>query len=55
VNDLWREELACWRERWGIAVVDRKGDGAEGETKTGEEGDKDQECRQQRMPGSFDW
>jgi hypothetical protein len=54
VNDLWREELACWRERWGCTVVDRKGDGAhEEKTKTGEEGDKDQGCGQ-RMPGSFD-
>ncbi|GFF23680.1 hypothetical protein IFM58399_00393 [Aspergillus lentulus] len=55
VNDLWREELACWRERWGDTVVDRKGDDAvEEETTTKEEGHKDQECRQ-RMPGSFDW
>ncbi|KAH2319073.1 hypothetical protein KXV64_002551 [Aspergillus fumigatus] len=26
VTDLWREELACWRERWGSAVEDRKGE-----------------------------
>ncbi|GFF29688.1 hypothetical protein IFM61606_10403 [Aspergillus udagawae] len=47
VNDLWREELACWRERWGDGAVEEK-------TKTGEGGNKDQ-GRGQRMPGSFDW
>lgn len=55
VNDLWREEVACWKERWGLAI-EGKGNGAgEGKgEKTGEEENKEQECRQ-RMPGSFDW
>ncbi|RHZ48582.1 uncharacterized protein CDV56_104327 [Aspergillus thermomutatus] len=47
VNDLWREELACWRERWGDGAVEKKGDAST-------EGNGDQGCRQ-RMPGSFDW
>ncbi|RHZ51516.1 hypothetical protein CDV55_102155 [Aspergillus turcosus] len=65
VNDLWREELACWRERWGVlSAVERRGNGAvEGRgEKTGEEVnarasiDKNEEQEgRRRMPGSFDW
>ncbi|KAL2870164.1 uncharacterized protein BJX67DRAFT_346704 [Aspergillus lucknowensis] len=22
VNDLWREEMECWRERWGFDLLD---------------------------------
>ncbi|KAB8078307.1 hypothetical protein BDV29DRAFT_152835 [Aspergillus leporis] len=47
VKDLWREELACWRERWGGAAVEKK----DGDRKDGE-GDQD---RKGTMPGSFDW
>ncbi|EAW25179.1 uncharacterized protein NFIA_106670 [Aspergillus fischeri NRRL 181] len=54
VNDLWREEVACWRERWGIAVVYRRGEAVGENTKTGEEGNQNRGCGQ-RMPGSFDW
>lgn len=39
VNDLWKEELACWKERWGDGAVEKK----KGE---------DQKLR---IPGSFDW
>ncbi|KAG2420928.1 hypothetical protein HFD88_000542 [Aspergillus terreus] len=39
VNDLWREELACWRERWGEGAV------TEPETQK----------QREKMPGSFDW
>ncbi|KAH8428460.1 uncharacterized protein LDX57_006158 [Aspergillus melleus] len=24
VNDLWKEELACWRERWGEGAMENK-------------------------------
>ncbi|KAK1141516.1 hypothetical protein N8T08_008928 [Aspergillus melleus] len=24
VNDLWKEELACWRERWGEGAIENK-------------------------------
>ncbi|KAL4914547.1 hypothetical protein BDW62DRAFT_138929 [Aspergillus aurantiobrunneus] len=41
VNDLWREELACWRERWGVGL-DSKGKGKESQ-------------EERRMPGSFEW
>ncbi|RAQ42191.1 hypothetical protein AFGD_001353 [Aspergillus flavus] len=48
VNDLWREELACWRERWGEGAVEKK----EGDRKDGEGGIRGKGgC----MPGSFDW
>ncbi|KAL5362102.1 hypothetical protein BJX96DRAFT_176846 [Aspergillus floccosus] len=40
VTDLWREELACWRERWGEEAVEQKGE-------------KEKEI--QKMPGSLDW
>ncbi|OJJ62970.1 hypothetical protein ASPSYDRAFT_28580 [Aspergillus sydowii CBS 593.65] len=43
VNDLWGEELACWRERWG---VDADGKGADG---------KEVKEVKKKMPGSFDW
>ncbi|KAL6232061.1 hypothetical protein BDW75DRAFT_243321 [Aspergillus navahoensis] len=42
VNDLWKEELACWRERWGLDSLERNTKGEEPETKS-------------RMAGSFDW
>ncbi|KAL4893821.1 hypothetical protein BDV59DRAFT_177241 [Aspergillus ambiguus] len=45
VNDLWREELACWRERWGEGAVE----GGKKETET------EKQKGDQRMPGSFDW
>ncbi|KAL4865268.1 hypothetical protein BDV12DRAFT_200307 [Aspergillus spectabilis] len=41
VNDLWREEVACWKERWGFS-------------ETGEVEFKEGEVRR-RMPGSFEW
>ena len=49
VNDLWREELACWRERWGEGAVEKK---EEEHRKDGEGGLKG---RGGCMPGSFDW
>ncbi|KAF9887097.1 hypothetical protein FE257_010591 [Aspergillus nanangensis] len=49
VNDLWREELACWRERWGDGAVEK--DGKE-DGKQEEDGLKE---RERKMPGSFDW
>jgi hypothetical protein len=42
VNDLWKEELACWRERWGIS--DEEMERIEKGEKIG-----------RRMPGSFEW
>ncbi|KAF7589075.1 hypothetical protein BBP40_004780 [Aspergillus hancockii] len=47
VKDLWREELMCWRERWGDGAVEKN----EGDLK---ERDGDRE-RKVIMPGSFDW
>ncbi|PTU24150.1 hypothetical protein P175DRAFT_021508 [Aspergillus ochraceoroseus IBT 24754] len=58
VNDLWKEELACWRERWGVSsssssststststsMVTATGTSTESETKP-----------KGKMPGSFDW
>ncbi|KAL3469789.1 hypothetical protein BJX99DRAFT_64309 [Aspergillus californicus] len=41
VNDLWKEEVACWRERWGFTEGGGSGMG-DGEIK-------------RRMPGSFEW
>ncbi|KAL2783184.1 hypothetical protein BJX66DRAFT_138297 [Aspergillus keveii] len=42
VNDLWKEELACWRERWGVS--DEEMERIEKGEKIG-----------RRMPGSFEW
>jgi hypothetical protein len=42
VNDLWKEELACWRERWGLDLQERNEKEDEPEVK-------------RKMPGSFDW
>ncbi|EAW10398.1 uncharacterized protein ACLA_048700 [Aspergillus clavatus NRRL 1] len=45
VNDLWREEVAVWRERWG--VTDQTGDGDRDGDRDGDTGRK--------MPGSLEW
>ncbi|PYH43702.1 uncharacterized protein BP01DRAFT_358421 [Aspergillus saccharolyticus JOP 1030-1] len=51
VQDLWREELAVWRERWGEAAQEDgegsqdKRDQAAGEEATGKG----------KMPGSWEW
>ncbi|KAL5050844.1 hypothetical protein BDW71DRAFT_107432 [Aspergillus fruticulosus] len=42
MNDLWKEELACWRERWGLDSQESHEKGEEPEVK-------------RKMPGSFDW
>ncbi|KAL4803082.1 hypothetical protein BDV18DRAFT_163607 [Aspergillus unguis] len=44
VNDLWREELECWKERWGLNLENGQGK---------ENGQKGEEKR--KMPGSFEW
>ncbi|SOV03131.1 uncharacterized protein UDID_00143 [Ustilago sp. UG-2017a] len=45
VKTLWKEELACWRERWGEGALEsdavRK---KKGEVK-----------EEKQMPGAFDW
>ncbi|KAL4946598.1 hypothetical protein BDV06DRAFT_52925 [Aspergillus oleicola] len=43
VDDLWREEVRVWRERWGLDL-----DGKEDL-----KGKK--ECAVRRMPGAFEW
>ncbi|KAL3461205.1 hypothetical protein BJX64DRAFT_289580 [Aspergillus heterothallicus] len=43
VNDLWKEELECWGERWGVEEEEM------GELRAGRGGVK------RRMPGSFEW
>lgn len=52
VNDLWREELACWRERWG---VDAEGKSAGGDGKEVTEVTEVKVKQVKKMPGSFDW
>lgn len=39
VNDLWREEVECWRERWGLNRQNDEG--------------KDGKGRGEKMPGSL--
>ncbi|RAL09757.1 uncharacterized protein BO97DRAFT_472246 [Aspergillus homomorphus CBS 101889] len=46
VRDLWREELAVWRERWG-EVAEEGGGSQEG----GDEGAE----KVKKMPGSWEW
>ncbi|RAK88363.1 hypothetical protein BO79DRAFT_19112 [Aspergillus costaricaensis CBS 115574] len=49
VNDLWKEELAIWRERWGDGAVE------DGDTKEDEQGDESEGCAKMKMPGSWEW
>ncbi|KAE8392477.1 hypothetical protein BDV23DRAFT_181626 [Aspergillus alliaceus] len=51
VTDLWREELACWRERWGEGAVDKKEEDGDDSNRDGI-GEKG---RGRCMPGSFEW
>ncbi|PKY00257.1 hypothetical protein P168DRAFT_75046 [Aspergillus campestris IBT 28561] len=65
VTDLWREELAVWRERWGEGAVEGKkekkdGKGGNGETKDDRvesktEKKEEEEEKRYKVPGSFDW
>lgn len=63
VNDLWREELAVWRERWGEGAVEGKKkekgetkvDGVESSTEKKEEEEEEKEKKRYKVPGSFDW
>lgn len=67
VRDLWKEELACWKERWGDAALENgekeqksapsTTQHQEKEVKLEDQGKEDNkiERRRERMPGSFDW
>ncbi|GKZ19389.1 hypothetical protein AbraIFM66951_010999 [Aspergillus brasiliensis] len=48
VNDLWKEELAVWRERWGDGAVE------DGDKKGDEQGDESEGCVKMKMPGSWE-
>ncbi|TPR04060.1 Major Facilitator Superfamily protein [Aspergillus niger] len=49
VNDLWKEELAIWRERWGDGAVE------DGGKKEDDQGDESEGCAKMKMPGSWEW
>ncbi|GLA42332.1 hypothetical protein AnigIFM63309_010864 [Aspergillus niger] len=48
VNDLWKEELAIWRERWGDGAVE------DGGKKEDDQGDESEGCAKMKMPGSWE-
>ncbi|KAJ9360953.1 hypothetical protein DTO280E4_4164 [Paecilomyces variotii] len=55
VRDLWKEELTCWRERWGDAA-DESGEeqtsDQPAEQSQDEKNGSERKC--ERMPGSWD-
>jgi hypothetical protein len=67
VRDLWKEEFACWKERWGDAALENgekeqksaqsTTQHQEKEVKLEDQPNEDDEIerRPERMPGSFDW
>ncbi|GAD93499.1 hypothetical protein ANI_1_2110184 [Paecilomyces variotii No. 5] len=60
VRDLWKEELTCWKERWGDAADESGGKGQTNNQSTDQDYDQksNQENREgkcERMPGSWDW
>ncbi|KAL4885485.1 hypothetical protein BJY04DRAFT_134738 [Aspergillus karnatakaensis] len=64
VNDLWREEVACWRERWGDDGIQEGGEegkkieitGGNDEGKGGGKGEGNGvKAMQRKMPGAFEW
>ncbi|SNX81393.1 uncharacterized protein MEPE_00098 [Melanopsichium pennsylvanicum] len=47
VKTLWKEELECWRERWGSGAQEKG---------TGKQASKTQSASiSKSMPGSFEW
>ncbi|KAL4959532.1 uncharacterized protein BDV14DRAFT_9620 [Aspergillus stella-maris] len=50
VDDLWREEVRVWRERWGL---DFHGNEKEKEKEAKHE--EKEECMARKMPGAFEW
>ncbi|KAI9931209.1 hypothetical protein ASPWEDRAFT_166843 [Aspergillus wentii DTO 134E9] len=57
VNDLWKEELACWRERWGDGAVEDKDKDKDANANADNKMDKgeEEEEKERRMPGSWEW
>ncbi|PWY87126.1 hypothetical protein BO94DRAFT_67642 [Aspergillus sclerotioniger CBS 115572] len=62
VTDLWKEELAVWRERWGEGAVEggsnlslsvSSEDKEGGEEKDGK--DRVVGCVKEKMPGGWEW
>ncbi|PYH79449.1 hypothetical protein BO82DRAFT_133318 [Aspergillus uvarum CBS 121591] len=49
VRDLWREELAVWRERWGEAAEEGSS------KKKDQDGKEEEEEGKRKMPGSWEW
>ncbi|KAL4957050.1 hypothetical protein BDW69DRAFT_52119 [Aspergillus filifer] len=49
VDDLWREEVRVWRERWGLDHQEKEKEGKNDGNEKGED------CTVRRMPGAFEW
>ncbi|CBQ67474.1 conserved hypothetical protein [Sporisorium reilianum SRZ2] len=50
VKTLWKEELACWRERWGDGAQEKASSGAKKEG-----GAESIAGESKTVPGGFDW
>lgn len=55
VNDLWREELACWKERWGVDLSSKGEEEEEGGGPKGKGSGNGVKEMVRKMPGSFEW
>lgn len=52
VKTLWKEELECWRERWGAGATEQAPSSASAKQQLGA---VDKVAKTTTMPGSFDW
>lgn len=49
VKTLWKEELACWRQRWGEGAQEKPASSATQQKKV------EPEAETESIPGGFDW
>ncbi|KAL4928888.1 uncharacterized protein BDV17DRAFT_291215 [Aspergillus undulatus] len=57
VDDLWREEVGAWRERWGLDLDSADGESGKGKEHDGGKGGTGNGVKEmkRRMPGTFEW